>query len=304
MDFLNLLARLASLDTDAPGTAAPRRAALTRLGQAGAALAPALLAALPTPASAGTQETRTRLDTLKLALKLELLENEFYSRALGLVPGGPANPAAFFATTAIQTAIQTIQRHEAQHVTLFTRLITDAGSPLDAAPNFDFTGSKNGTRAALYPDVYTNLDTFLRVAQLLEDAGVRAYKGQVEFLQSDNFLLEAALRTHSTEARHAAHIRTLRRQRGATVKSWVSPSDTAITTTGTVPDAVYSTESNTMQYVLLGTTTVKVPFDSTLPINVGTPPLSAAAVLAKVAEAFDEPLDAATAESLLQLFTY
>jgi len=304
MDFLNLLARLATLDTEAPATAAPRRAALSRLGQAGTVLLPALLAALPAPALAGTKETRTRLDVLKLALKLELLENEFYSRALGLTAGGPANPAAFFVTPANRAAIQTIQSHEAQHVALFTRLITDAGSPLDAVPNFDFTGSKNGSQAALYPDVYTNLDTFLKVAQLLEDAGVRAYKGQVEFIQTDNYILEAALRTHSTEARHAAHIRTMRRQRGANVKSWVSPSDTPITTAGTVPDAVYSTESNTTQYIVRNSVVTKVPFDSSLPINVGTPPLSAAAILAKVAEAFDEPVEAATAEALLQLFTY
>ena len=297
MNFLNLLARLADLDTAAPEAAAPRRTALGRLGLAGTALLPALLSSLP--AAAGPQDTRTRLDALKLALQLELLENEFYSRALGLVPGFAALP--FTATE--QAAIQTIQQHEAQHVALFTRVLTDAGSPLDAAVQYDFTGSKNGTQPALFPDVQTNPVTFLELAQLLEDAGVRAYKGQVEFLQSDDYLLQAALRTHSTEARHASHIRTMRRQRGATVKSWVSPTDAAISPAA-VSGAVYKGEDSANQYVTLSGVLSKVPFDSTLPINVATPPLSIEALMAKVAEAFDEPVNGATATSLLQLFTY
>lgn len=300
MHFLQLLAQLAELKPQQLDTSSPRRAALQRLGQAGSALLPAVLSALPA-AARDVKDTRTPLDVLTLALTLEYLENEFYSRALGLVPGGPTNPTAFFGTAANRAAIETIQRHEQQHVTLLTTLIQNSGSVVPAKPNFDFTGSKNGTRAALFPDVYTNLDTFLRVAQLLEDAGVRAYKGQVEFILTDNVLLEAALRTHSTEARHASHIRTMRRQRGAVVKSWVSPTDAAITTAGTVPAKAYLGEENISQYV---PGLKRVPFDSSLPINVSTPPQPDAVILAKVAEAFDEPIDATTAVELAQLFIY
>ncbi|RSK51312.1 ferritin-like domain-containing protein [Hymenobacter rigui] len=305
MDFLHLLARLATLDTDNTAlTQAPRRAALSRLGQAGTAILPALLTSLATPAEAGKKDVRTRLDALKLILKLENLQNVFYSRALGLLPGGPANPTAFFGTTAIKAAIQTMQSHQAQHAALYGQLVTNAGSTLDAMPNYDFTGSRNGAQASVYPDVYTNLDTFLKIAQLLEDASVQTYKGQAAFLQSDNYLLETTVRAHSTEARHAAQIRTMRRQRGATVKSWVSATDTAIVPTGSSLNVVYTTETNISQYVTLNGAVTRVPFDSTLPINVGTPALSASALLAKVAEAFDEPIEAVTAESVLQVFTY
>ncbi|WP_262922198.1 hypothetical protein [Hymenobacter sp. 5414T-23] len=41
-----------------------------------------------------------------------------------------------------------------------------------------------------------------------------------------------------------------------------------------------------------------------MPINIATPPLSQAAILAKVAEAFDEPLDALTATEVASLFIY
>lgn len=298
MELLSLLARLADLSsaTEPLPAATPRRTALTQLGHAGAALLPAILTALPQAAMAAPQDNSTTLDVLRLALTLEYLESEFYARALAL-----PNAATFFGSADNQAAIQTIYAHEAQHVALLQRLLIEAGATVPAKPSFDFTGSKNGAQAALYPDVFTNLDTFLRVAQLLEDTGVRAYKGQAEFVQADNNLLDALLRTHSTEARHASHIRTMRRQRGAVVKSWVSPADAPITTAGTIPNQAYAGESAVAQYI---PGPRLVPFETTLPINVGTPQLSREGILAKVMEAFDEPLDAPTATQLAQLFIY
>jgi Ferritin-like domain len=76
--------------------------------------------------------------------------------------------------------------------------------------------------------VFATLTTFntgaaatsqLGIAQLLEDTGVRAYKGRAgELLGTD--LLTVALQIHSVEARHAAKIRSMRGQR-----AWVNPSD-------------------------------------------------------------------------------
>jgi hypothetical protein len=292
MDFLKLLARLAETDTQSITVIGPRRTALRRLAQASTAILPAVLTALPQPAAA--RDSRTTQDVLKLALMLGQLESQFYSQAI-------LQPDSFFGPAENKAAIQTMLRHEQQHVALFTRLLVNSGATLDATPRFDFTGSKNGSQAALYPDVFSNLDTFLKLAQLLEDTGVRAYKGQVEFIQSDNNLLESALRVHSTEARHASHIRTMRRQLGATVKSWVSPTDTPITTAGSVQAKAYAGEENTSQY-LAGNTLV--PFLDNLPINVATPPLSQSAILAKVAEAFDEPIDGLTATEIVGLFIY
>ncbi|SET79148.1 ferritin-like domain-containing protein [Hymenobacter actinosclerus] len=309
MDFLNLLARLADLDSTsaAPHTAAPRRAALGRLGQAGTALLPGLLlSALSQPATAGTLDTRTRLDVLLLTRQLAALGNELYSRALGLVPGYAALPL----TATEKAGLQVIQQQETQRITLFSQLITDGGATLPAAPRYDFTGSKNGTKPALYPDIQTNPDTFLLVAQVLKDLAVRVYKSQVEFVGSDAYLIETLLRSHSAEARHAAHLRTLRRQRGAVVKSWISPDDAPLATPPAAVARVYEGESNIIQTYNTSAANgdlgplVSVPFDSTLPINVATPPLSPEAILRKVAEAFDEPADAVVAINVVALFTY
>ncbi|WP_426493084.1 ferritin-like domain-containing protein [Hymenobacter sp. 102] len=292
MDFLDLLGRLASLDTPA---AAPRRSALSRLSNAGTVLLPGLLTALATPAQAGTQNTRTPLDAFKLVLRYENLQAAFYTQALSF-------QSLFTNAADVLSAVRLIQGQQKQHATALATIISNSGSAQDATPSYDFTGSRNGTQGAQYPDVFTNLNTFLQVAQLLKDASVRVYKGQISFLQADNNLLETAVRLHSTEARHAAHIRTLRRRRGVSVKSWVSPSDAPIT--GVAADAAYNGEANTTQYVAFNNAVTRVPFDSSLPINVGTPPLSAAAVLAKVAEAFDEPVEASVATDLLRQFTY
>ncbi|WP_019947632.1 ferritin-like domain-containing protein [Hymenobacter aerophilus] len=305
MDFLNLLARLADLDSTAaaPQPAGARRAALGRLGQAGTALLPGLLlGALSQPATAGTLDTRTRLDVLLLVRQLAALGNELHSRALGLVPGYTALPL----TAAEKTGIQVIREQEVQRVALVSQLITDGGATLPAAPRYDFTGSQNGARAALYPDIQTNPDTYLLVAQVLKDAAVRVYKTQVEFVRADIYLSELLLRSHTVEARHASHLRTLRRQRGATVKSWISPDDAPVGTTGTAVARVYAGESNSVQAYSAADNgaLTSVPFNSTLPINVATPPLSPEAILRKVAEAFDEPANAVVATDVAALFTY
>ncbi|NVO83329.1 ferritin-like domain-containing protein [Hymenobacter terrestris] len=309
MDFLNLLARLADLDstTAAPQLAAPRRAALGRLGQAGTALLPGLLlSALSQPATAGTLDTRTRLDVLVLVRQLAALGNELHSRALGLVAGYPALPL----TATEKAGIQVIQQQEAQRVTLFSQLITDGGATLPTTPRYDFTGSKNSAQTALYPDIQTNPATYLLVAQVVKDVAVRVYKSQVDFVRADAYLTETLLRSHSAEARHASHLRTLRRQRGVAVKSWVSPDDAPVPATSPAIAKVYEGESGFIQTYNAsdasgqGGALVSVPFDSTLPINVATPPLSAEAILRKVAEAFDEPADAIVATNVAALFTY
>ena len=68
----------------------------------------------------------------------------------------------------------------------------------------------------------------LAMAQTFEDTGVRAYKGQAPALQGNRTVLTAALEIHSVEARHASHIRQMRRAlnaaipSGQVVKPWIT----------------------------------------------------------------------------------
>ena len=287
MNILKLLAELAATTPDHFEQPAARRDALSELGRFGAKT---LAAALPlglasVPALA--RDTRTMLDSLLLALRLERLQNAFYSQALSA-------PAGFFPVDAsIRASVVKMQAHQQQHAALLARLISTSNGEVPTQPTYDFTGSKNSAQPALFPGVFTDFDEFLKLAQLLEDTGVRAYKAMTEFLAQDNYLLQTALQLHSTESRHATRIRFMRRQRGAVVKPWPSPADADITVANRTA-VVYATEHATTQLLADYTS---VPF-RLLPIGSGPNILTQS-----VPEAFDEPLAADSVDSLLTLFT-
>ena len=185
---------------------------------AGLAMAsvPVALAALSREARAqGTSVT----DVLNFALMLEIFENEFYKAVLGTSASATQNNA--FATVRGQVpaaalpAIQQIQKHEAAHVAFL--LANGASNVLNLnADSFDFTGNRGTGGPGPFARATSELAFLLAVAQGAEDTGVRAYKGQAANLMSNKPVLEAALRIHSVEGRHAAKIRRLRRSTGAT----------------------------------------------------------------------------------------
>ncbi|ALD20143.1 ferritin-like domain-containing protein [Hymenobacter sp. DG25A] len=307
MNILQLLAELAEANPAVYEQASQRRAILGRLGAMGAKVAAASL-----PLAAGSllfatpaHARNTPLDVLQFALVLEHLENDFYRTALGLLakPDGSKVPAGFIPAD-VRADFVTIQQHEQQHVDFLTTAITNSGGVAETKPAFDYTGSHNGSQAALFPDVFTNLDTFLAVAQFLEDAGVRAYKGQITTLQSDNGILEAGVRIHSVEARHAAHIRTLRRQRqsaGAAdaIRSWVGSGASGSPLPGKT-DLAYVGEDLLTQPL---STVSNVTFSelTTLAPVFGT---DSARLQRAVQEAFDEPITTEQASAVVALFTY
>ena len=184
----------------------------------GAALAlgsvPVALAALSRDVY-GMVPTAAIKAVLDFALALEIFEDEFYKAVLGTSANTAANTAfapvralAAAVPTAVAT-LQQIQKHEAAHRA--TLLGAGATNVFNLNENsFDFTGARgagNGPFAA----ATTDLAFLLTVAQGAEDTGVRAYKGQAGNLFDDPPTLEAALRIHSVEARHASKIRRMRR---------------------------------------------------------------------------------------------
>lgn len=210
------------------------------------------------------------VDTLNFALTLEYLEYRFYETALnssGLIPAG-----------APTGAITTIRDHELAHVNFLKTAITSAGGTPVSEPNFDLSGGM-GSGTGPFKDAFSNYAVFLAVAQVLEDTGVRAYKGQAGNLISNDTVLTAALNIHSVEARHASHIRQMRRSNGfdANIKPWITGKDTE----GTNQDASYAGEETTMQ------AGVNI-------VNIGGQTISANAA----SEAFDEPL---TKEQILEI---
>ncbi len=202
---------------------------------------------------------------LNYALTLEYLEAEFYTMgaASGVVPAG--TPAV--------GAINTIRDHENAHVAFLKTAIGALGGTAVSKPSFDFTAG------GAFGNVFTNYDTFLAVAQTFEDTGVRAYKGRAAELMSNNEVLTAALQIHSVEARHASHIRQMRKARGASLKPWITGKDTG--GIGAAVQASYDGEELATQ----------------AGVNI------AAIVNANAAsESFDEPLTAAQVLSIVDPF--
>jgi hypothetical protein len=207
----------------------------------------------------GRQAGNSLFDILNYALTLEYLEAKFYqmgSASSGLIPSG-----------APTMAIQTIGAHETAHVNFLRTAITAAGGTPVSEPTFDFTAG------GAFSNVFSSYATFLAVAQTFEDTGVRAYKGQAAqaSLMANNDVLTAALNIHSVEARHASHIRQMRKANGfGDVKPWITGKETGI---GAAVQASYDGEEITSQ------AGVEI-------VNINGQSISAAAA----SEAFDEPL--------------
>jgi hypothetical protein len=193
-------------------------ASVSTAAMAGLAMAsvPVALAALAR--STFAQAPASVTDVLNFALMLEIFENEFYKAVLGTSSSAAQNTAFATVRTAAAAvpgavpALQQIQKHEAAHVAFL--LANGATNVLNLdATTFDFTGAR-GEGEGPFARAKTELAFLLVVAQAAEDTGVRAYKGQAPNLMSSREVLEAALRIHSVEARHAAKIRRMRRATG------------------------------------------------------------------------------------------
>lgn len=164
---------------------------------AGLAMGSAFVALAAVASDASAQDGMTGLpahvvDVLNFALLLERLEAEFYTRGVGTpqLLSGPMLAAA-----------DQIRKHEVAHVRF---LEVTLGTRAARRPTFDFTAG------GMFGDVFSNARTFMALAQMFEDTGVRAYKGQAAHIMVQRTLLRQALQIHSVEARHAAQIRRLR----------------------------------------------------------------------------------------------
>lgn len=298
---------LDAIDPDLTERLHSRRSAIahgaTVSGGVAAALAlgsvPVALAALTREAGA---QTTGVVDVLNFALMLEIFEDEFYKAVLGTSASAAQNAA--FASVRAQVpagalaALRQIQRHEASHVAFLQA--QGATNVLNlSATTFDFTGAR-GAGNGPFARATTELSFLLLVAQAAEDTGVRAYKGQAANLRSSPVALEAALRIHSVEARHAAHIRRLRRAAGATS---IAPSGTisgggaaaaGAETIANPPAAAVSTLASI--YAGQGLSAQAGVTLATLPN------LPSGISAASFGQAFDEPLTRAQVRDIVQPF--
>jgi hypothetical protein len=330
---------LGGIDPEIKDRLVSRRDAIKKGATASAMLSYALsLGSVPVALAAMSKEAFGQapsdiLDALQFAFILENLENEFYKAVLGTSGVAAQNTAfapvraaigALAQGAAITSTLAQIQKHEQAHVDFIRTAITGAGgtAPTITANDFDFTGGNGAATPGPFVRATSEPQFLLLAAQAFEDTGVRAYKGQApRFLiasnQAADEALEAALRIHSVEARHAAKIRNLRRD--------LNTGETVIRYSGTVrgggaaasgpgpvttpPQAVvdalnliYANEQNTTHTVNNGT--ADVPIDiagSTFTANLSA--IGDATTIANaLSEAFDEPLTKAQVVEIVKNF--
>ena len=244
MNLFNILQDLEQVDPEIHDKLNPRRAAIKNITSFGSKVT---LAALPF--ALGTMFKRAEAATtdeavgvLNFALTLEHLEAKFYTHATAVTVEPFLLPAV---GTAANTAIRKIRDDENAHVDFLTNVITSLNKTPVNYQYSDFDYTAGGT----FSNVFSNYDTFLAVAQAFEDTGVRAYKGQAPVLLGEKTFLTAALNIHSVEARHASHIRQMRRARGgaaAAMKPWITGANDSGVNIAAV-DAVYAGEESKTQ---------------------------------------------------------
>jgi len=283
MNIVNILEEIEKVDGDVYERLSPRRKAMKDFFGMGSKIT---LAAMPMALGSMFQKAYGQtvptgvVNVLQYALTLEHFEYNFYLRGYNEAPI-PAND---------KPAIQIIRDSEGKHVEFLKTVISSLGTtPVAAKSSYDFsagTGTTAGAGNGPFKDVFTNYVTFLAVAQVLEDTGVRAYKGRAGELLGQKVYLTAALGIHAVEARHAAKIRYMRRLNGhaPNLKVYITgANDSGVP----AADGNYAGENNVVQ----GGLTV-----TTFPGVSGNISVNAAS------EAFDEPLTATQVLALVAPF--
>lgn len=268
------------VDPEVQDKMASRRSALREFmglsGKVALAAVPVALGSFFKKTYAQSSNNAAVLEILNYALTLEYLEAEFYTQAL-------ATSSTSIPAGAPTQAITKIKNDEVAHVNFLKTVITSVGGASAVVPKPTFMFTNNPT----FGNVYGNYATFLTVAQAFEDTGVRAYKGRAKELTKGGAYLTAALNIHSVEARHAAHIRVMRKAvvpAASAQKPWITgANDSGFPAI----DAVYAGENNVSQAGVNITTLAGVG---------GNISMSAAT------EAFDEPLSKADVLVIAGLF--
>ncbi len=227
MNLQNIISEIEKVDPEVYDRLDTRRTAMKKFanlsGKVAVASIPFALGSMFKTAYG--QTATTAFDVLNFALTLEYLEAEFYNNIVGSV-------GYMTATDPEKAALTKIRDDENKHVIF---LKTALGAAAVAKPTFDLTGG-NGSGTGPFAGYLANYAVQLAMAQTFEDTGVRAYKGQAPNLQgtANRPYLTAALKIHSVEARHASHIRQMRRAlaaaipAGQVVKPWITLNQSGI----------------------------------------------------------------------------
>lgn len=322
MNFFQILSEIEKVDPEVYDRLDSRRSVFKHMSGLGQKLAtaavPLAVGAIFNKAYGQSPSGLSAVNVLNFALRLEYLEKYFYQQ----------RPTALFSTVN-QSALSLIFTDESNHVSFLTAVINGVAAgqafPDPTIQAFDFSAG------GAFPTWNTSAATYLALAQSFEDTGVRAYKGAAPLtnVMANKTVLTAALNIHSVEARHASHIRSMRRAGSpltqsapsmgvpaspydSAPKSWVSGTDNggaAAPTTSGIYGAGNDSGTATYGASAQTGTAAGVTFPAESNTTQGNVPLSTSTSTnfsgfpaAAFSEAFDEGLDVGTVTAIAKLF--
>lgn len=289
MNILGILNTIADTDPEVFDRIDSRRKAMRGVATAGKAITlaavPTLLSGVFTKAYGRTNDAV--IDALQLALKAEYLEAEFYVTGVNAASalGVPAD---------ITVGLRRIAYDELLHVSAVRATIVALGGtpdvpyvgPIENKPagtyGIDITGGggvySGGQPNGPFKAALSDKDVYLAAAQVFEDTGVRAYKGQAGNVITNKDVLAAALGIHSVEARHASWLRKVRGKKG-----WVSGNDPELPGAYNTAALPFYAGEETVTQAGINVTTLGSPTVASGPVS----------------QSFDEPEDTARVLALL-----
>jgi hypothetical protein len=322
MNFFQIISEIEKVDPEVYDRLDSRRSVFKHMSGLGqkltAAAVPLAIGAIFNKAYGQTPAGLSAVDVLNFALRLEYLEKYFYQ----------LRPTALFSSVN-QAGLALIAADENNHVTFLTTVINSVAAgrafPDPTVNAFDYTAG------GAFPTALTSAGTYLALAQSFEDTGVRAYKGAAPLtnVMANKTVLTAALNIHSVEARHASHIRSMRRAGSpltqttpsqgvpaapydAAPKSWVSGTDNggaAAPTTAGIYGAGNDTGPATYGASAQTGTAAGVTFPAEsnatqggVALSTTTSPAFSGFPASAFSEAFDEGLDVGTVTAIAKLF--
>jgi|GEM_PF-3582648 len=230
MKLTDILKEIESIQPETFENATGRRNILKSLGLKVAAIATPFAAASMFSNKASAKTTDILAEAIVFALNISYMQSALYGMALaqtGLIPAGAVDD------------FKKIQEDKSQHIAYWVYQLQTTGNTVPAPATYDFT-AKNAL-----PKTMSDYSTFLTVAHAIEDAGVRMYLTAIQKLLTNKAFRTDAVNMATTNARHAAHVRMLRRNLGVDMMGWV---------VGTEPNSIvgeikkaYQNEDNTIQ---------------------------------------------------------
>ncbi|PIA92701.1 hypothetical protein CB0940_05068 [Cercospora beticola] len=131
---------------------------------------------------------------LQYALSLEHLENTFYREALTKFTAADFKAAGVPSAEAFYNNLQQIAKDEETHVNFLETGLRDAGATPVAECSYNFG--------------YTDAQSFLATANILEGVGVSAYLGAAKYIKSADYLTAAGA-ILTVESRHSSYLRNV-----------------------------------------------------------------------------------------------